>query len=494
MNGEASFSVAGRWRIGAHLAVSLLSLLALVVMTNYLAARHFKRRALADAAPIQLSLLTQRVLSALTNEVRVIIYFDREEAPTLYEWTRDLLKEYRFANPRLSVETVDYTRDPGAANLVKARYRLTQKTDKNLVIFECQDRTRVVAESELSDFDFTGLLSGETREVRRTHFKGEPVFTAAILGVTTARPQRAYYLQDHKEHRFDGSDAIMGYARFAALLREMNLQIEPLTLLGSSEIPTDCSLLIMAGPTDPLLPEELDKLDRYLQQGGRLLALLNFYSAARPTGLEKLLGRWGVVVGQDVVTDRKFTVTGQDLIVTDFGDHAVMRPLYGSRLYLVLPRSVVRAAANPASADAPQVEALLKTSSEGRVITDLRGEAFHPGADDFVGTVSLAAAVEKGSIRGVSADRGATRLVVVGESIFLGNETIEKLGNRDFAIHAINWLLARHDLLVNLGPRPVKEYKVTMSTRQLAAVRWMLMLGLPAAVLIVGAVVMVRRK
>jgi len=41
-------------------------------------------------------------------------------------------------------------------------------------------------------------------------------------------------------------------------------------------------------------------------------------------------------------------------------------------------------------------------------------------------------AVEKGGLRGVSADRGATRMVVVGESVFLGNETLPKLGNRDW--------------------------------------------------------------
>ena len=104
------------------------------------------------------------------------------------------------------------------------------------------------------------------------------------------------------------------------------------------------------------------------------------------------------------------------------------------------------------------------------------------------------AAVEKGGIRGVSADRGATRLMVVGESIFLGNETIDKVANRDFASHAVNWLLARNEMLVGLGPRPIKEYKLTMTTGDLASVRWILLLGMPGAVLLLGLIVWARRR
>jgi hypothetical protein len=497
MNAPRSFSLGRRWSLSLSVAVSVLAALALVLMANYLAVRHFKRWPLAAAAQGQLSPLTKRVLGALTNEVRVTLFFDRQDA--LFSPIHALLKEYKYVNDRITLEIVDYLRDPTAGNLVKAKYRLTLPTEKNLVIFECPGRAhRVVTDGELSDYELGKLLAGESREVRRVAFRGEQVFTSAILGVTSPRALKACFLQGHGEHRPDSDDKLLGYSKFAAVLRENNVPYEPLSLGGAAEVPADCSLLIIAGPTDPLLPEELAKIDQYLKQGGRLFALFNYYSAARDVGLERLLAGWGLIVGHDVVQDRnpQNTLTGQDVILTPggFGGHPIVRPLYQSRLYVVLPRSVSKARMESPPADAPQVTLLASTSAEGRVLTDLRDGAVYPSPNDATGAIPVMAAAEKGSIRGVSADRGSTRMVVCGESIFLGNETIDKLGNREFATHAVNWLLARNELLVSLGPQPVKEYKVTMSVGQLAAVRWILMLGMPGSVVLLGLLVAVRRR
>jgi hypothetical protein len=118
----------------------------------------------------------------------------------------------------------------------------------------------------------------------------------------------------------------------------------------------------------------------------------------------------------------------------------------------------------------------------------------HNNAKDFVGRVPLMVAVEKGSIRGMAPDRGLTRMVVVGESMFLDNQSINSAGNREFLNHTLNWLLARNDLLAPIGPQPIKEYKLLMSASQLNTVRWVLLLGFPGSVLLLGLLVSVRRR
>src|SRR4030095_6681125 len=104
---------------------------------------------------------------------------------------------------------------------------------KNLVIFEGIGSKRIISAGELSDIDVQPLLRGESQEARRTHFKGEIMFTSALLTVTSSRPLKAYFLQGHGEHRPDDDNKIIGYSRFAALLRENNITWEPLTLIGS---------------------------------------------------------------------------------------------------------------------------------------------------------------------------------------------------------------------------------------------------------------------
>ena len=469
--------------------------MALVGMLNYLAARHFTRVSVAAArSQVELSPLTRRTLESLTNDVKVTIYFDKDEA--LFEPVSALLREYKFANPHIVVDFVDYYHDPGTAEVTKRKYGLPETATKNVVIFDCAGQKRLIYDSELSELDIAPLMTGQSKEIRRTHFKGEMLFTSALQSVTSFRPLKAYFVQGHSEHRPDSDDKLMGYSKFASMLDGNNVKYETVTLFGSSDIPPDCNLLIIAGPIDPFLNEEMDKIERYLKQGGRLLVLFNYATVKRPTGLEKLLARWGVDVGGNIVVDREnFMRQDNDMIVSHFGDHPLIKPLADSRLYIILPRSISRVQSPSSGADASKVEVLASTGPNGRVITDIREKmALYERPDDFVGSVPIMAAVEKGAIPGVLADRGSTRIVVTGDSYFLRNGTIESVANLEFASYAVNWLLARNEFLVALPPRPIKEYKLSMTHSQRAAVSWILLAGMPASVLLLGLLVWIRRR
>ena len=106
----------------------------------------------------------------------------------------------------------------------------------------------------------------------------------------------------------------------------------------------------------------------------------------------------------------------------------------------------------------------------------------------------MAVAVEKGRVPGVITDRGSTRLVVVGDSVFLGNHQIESAGNRDFLGYAVNWLLERTQLMQGLGPRPVTEFRLAMTQSQLHRLQWILLAAMPGAVLLLGGLVWLRRR
>jgi ABC-type uncharacterized transport system involved in gliding motility auxiliary subunit len=210
----------------------------------------------------------------------------------------------------------------------------------------------------------------------------------------------------------------------------------------------------------------------------------------RKSGLETLLAEWGVVVGDDVVVDQaqSRSAAAEVLFTSQFANHPAVRPLHRGRLSLVTPRSV-RARGIDARSDGIKVDELVFTSPEGRKLTSVEG-ALMPGTN---GPVALAAAVEKGTISGVGPDRGSTRLIVVGESIFLANTLIGWEANRDFASLTVNWLLDRGQLL-ELGPRPFNEYRVSLSQAQMRTIRWLLLAVFPGAVMLAGALVWVRRR
>jgi len=245
---------------------------------------------------------------------------------------------------------------------------------------------------------------------------------------------------------------------------------------------------VIAGPQNVLFDAELAKIEHYLNQGSRLMALFNFGSVRKDTGLEGILAQWGVDVGHNAVTDPDNAIPGKttDLLVFNFGDgkHPVVNSLLGSALHLSLPRSVGQLKLRAEVADAPRVEEIAFT---GPRATAAGGLARIP-------PFPLMVTVEKGAIRDVITERGSTRMVVVGDSLFLGNLQIESAANRDFAGNAVNWLLERTQLLAGLGPRPITQYRIVMTKTQLHQAQWILLAGLPGSVLLVGGLVWLRRR
>src|SRR3974390_512698 len=86
-----SFSPYRRWGIGLNVALVVLAVLAVVVMVNYLSQDYFVRFHWGERTRQPLSPLTVKYLQSLTNQVKVTLYYDKENA--FYTTILDLLKE-----------------------------------------------------------------------------------------------------------------------------------------------------------------------------------------------------------------------------------------------------------------------------------------------------------------------------------------------------------------------------------------------------------------
>lgn len=485
---QPSFSPRRRWKIGFDMTVRTLLVLAVVVMLNFIGTQFSHRFFLSSQTSIRLSPQTISVLRSLTNQVAVTLYYDKDD--DLYPTIVALLNEYHSVNPKISVRAVDYL-DAGEAEKVKVQYnKFIEPTEKNLVIFDCDHRVKIVSGNELARFDIQqtpGETKGRPEFVKRpTAFIGEKTFTAMLLELESARQLKVYFLQGDGEPALDDSGE-NGYMLFASILRQDYLDVQPLELRSQNAVPDDCNLLVVAGPRAVFSETELQKISQYLAQGGRLFALFNYSSARQPSGLEAVLVRWGVDVGPGTVQDPKNTTSqsGEDVLLYDFSQHPVVNPLTGLALQLLLPRPVGRVDLKNPPADAPQVTELAASSPSSTLAGD-------PGAPPR--SYPLMVAVEQRNTAGVANPRGATRMVVTGDSYFLDNKYIAGGANRDFVSTAANWLLARPQLL-DIGPRPVTEFKLLMTAQQQQEVRWLLLAALPGAVLLLGGLVWaVRRK
>lgn len=492
---KPSFTPRRRWSVGLDLGLRTLFVVVVLVLLNHLAGTFFHRQSLSKATRVELSERTRNVIAAVTNDVNITIYYDRDDE--FYPTVAALLREYQALNPKLRVETVDYVRDAGRALEIKREFDLPESSkddEKNFVIFKSGKESRFVPGSFLTDT--TIGRDRETGELvrRATAFKGETAFTAMLLWVSHPKPLKAYVLQGHGEHNIDGSDEITGYLGFKSLLQQNAIRVEPITLAGTNAIPADCALLVIPGPRNPIPDLELKKIESYLDDGGRLFALFNSFTTEADSGLESLLAKkWHVVVTDSVVIDPAHAVNsikiapGRDVTIAAFSEHPAAQGLLNYQLNLLAPRALgEKRETGRSTPDSITVQTLFATEPTARLVNNPR---IPPQA--FV----LAVAVEKQLAPGVISPRGRTRMVIVGDSYFLGNEQMNKFpANRDFAYYAVNWLLDRPQFTEGIGPRPFTEFRVVLTEQQMAKLRWLLLGVLPGGILLFGVLVWWRRR
>lgn len=211
-----------------------------------------------------------------------------------------------------------------------------------------------------------------------------------------------------------------------------------------------------------------------------------------------MLERFGVRVGFDNLKDTQTNV-GTDIVVSEFGNHPITKALVssGDRLQVVLPRSITPIPRAGGAADSVRVEPLFTTTSQGMLLEPQRQR--NGNSQTVLNGVRtnypMAVAVELGGLAMVDAARaGTSRLVVLGDSIFLDNEMIAAAANSSFAAYAVNWLLDRSMLLSDVGPQPYHEFSLAMSQSDRTLLNWLFLLGLPGAALLMGFFVWLRRR
>ena len=398
----------GAWVRGGTAGAALVLVALLLAMVNYLGWKYHHRFDWTEEQLYTLSPKTENVLHALDRDVQVVVFLDPQSEA--YEPTEELLARYDAASPHLTVRTLDPGRDVLEAKRLAEQYDL----DSAAVVFDDGDDRRVIAASDLTEYDFSGMQRGQQPEV--AGFRGEQRFTQALLDLTEGERPRVLFTTGHGEISLDDhSQAGLGQAQ--RMLGDDNFDLDEWSSLGASAVPEGTDLVVVAGPTSTFLPPELDLFTRYLDGGGRMLLLLDpplGTAGAGPdeigsTGLEDWLRGYGVEVGRDVVVDPSHPLPffgAETLYATRYPtDHPITRSVRqaGVPVLVSLARSV-------GTGDVPEdltASVLMETSADGWGETDVAHVA--KDARDVPGPVPLAVVVEgpKGDAAATAADGAA---------------------------------------------------------------------------------------
>lgn len=467
---EALVSLAGRraTRYGANAIVYSAAFVGVLVAVNYLTSRYHRRIDLTEEKVFSLSSQSVNVVKNLEQPLKFYGFFEGGQNPT----ARSLYESYVYASPKVSFEMVDPDQHPELAE----RYKVTLMGTTHIQY---------------------GGNQGEGTNVTQL---GEEDLTNGIIKVTKSGKRSVCFLDGHGEADPDDASAPTGFGSVRQALEGEGFEVRKLLLATAASVPADCSILVIAGPEKPPLPHELDEVNNYLKRGGRVLAMLRPPRPDQPideAGLIKLIGEWGVKVGNDVVVDQVIRLfagpaLGLNPIVNTYAPHPATRS-FNQRTVFPMTRSV-----EPETdlRKGLTVTALAKTSdtswAESDVDAIFRRQTAKLDANDRRGPITVCAAAEA-NLKTMGLGNGEARMIVYGDTALADNQNLNTFFNRDFFVNGVDWL-AGEEKSISIRPRSLRASRFRLTTGQFDIVFALSVLTLPELLLIAGVVVWWRRR
>lgn len=458
------FHVARRFRIVNRAAQIVLGL-CLVASLNYLASKYFGRIDLTESGTYTLAPESKAYIRELDELVEIFVTIpndpDVEELARIHKHLSKLFREYEAAGmidgkPHIKIEYVDIYRQRKRAQDLANKYNLTQE---NIILVAMGEQTKEVRQGDLYEVEGEQIIG----------FRGEKAITSAIIDVSAKEEDKIYFLVGHGEMRLDDVDPLRGLSQLEAFLRERNYTLATLDLAVDPDVPVDADLIVVPSPQASLLPEEVEKLRRYMsERNGRMLVLID---PGRRHGMGELFYDWGVLADDMAVVDNgpDFRAQGGDLIIRRFAEHPITDLLVDYQITALFgqPRPI---RTDPGSLkDARlKVNQIIGTSNQSWAERDYRTqkEIVYDEGRDLKGPVSIATV----STRSTGTELGITipggRFVAFGNSDFITNNRLRAFGNRTLFFNSMNWALSKNSLL-NIATRPLESYQVVMSERDL---------------------------
>ncbi|MDK1020934.1 MAG: GldG family protein [Candidatus Hydrogenedentes bacterium] len=446
---------------------------------------------------------TINILESLTNPVEITCFFIRagdDRVRIAQDKTARFLRRCQEYTDMLSVEFVDPQKNPERGEALN----VLRVSRVGTVVLRSGARQR---EIPLSDVN--------ARLEERS-------FTNAVLNVSRDAIPKVYFLTGHGERDITSDDPTTGAAQFRLWLQKEAHEVQRCIIPTDNPLlPDDCSVLIINGYQADLLPHEIQALDRYMDDGGRLLVLVNVQIVQENEFaiLEQLRpwlrNRFGIKIGSDIVVSNA-TQSLEIMFIPDFevvgattgtapqnnqfrGSfnkfHAITRDL-DKQLVLSVIRTV---SLDPNLPEGVTGTVLMRSTPDTWAETDVRAiddrEPISQDPAEISGPNPVMVAVSARSNRPVGdGDRMRdSRVVVLGDADLALNEYMKRVSNQDLLLNSVAWLTENEELIA-IRPTGNVDQPLILSQNEQRLIAWSASLGAVQAIAFTGLLVFLQRR
>lgn len=477
-----------------EMLLSTAGLLSVLVAVAWVASLYPLRLDMTADNEHSLAPQTISMLQAVDKPVEIVFFHDRGMRETV-----ELYDQIAAQNPKINVRFFDPMLNPSQAKLYGV------------------------------EFAGTALMESEGRKLT-INGPTETDIANGILRVTQGKQQVACFLDGHGEpdpfslesHDHTEGDAghshgletklvqheRHGMAKARGSLEAMNYVVEKISLLGGSADLSRCSVLLVIGPSTPLLDREIAVIERFLIDGGNAMFLLDPFVR---TGLEPLLSPYGLRLSEGMVIDEAshFWADVSAPAVSDYNRHDITHKLPlsffpGVRAILPTPQPVPGVAVRPLvnssrssylSAEKTKLARASGSDANGP-LTLMVVASFNPENASTAEMVMRQLRGEDGEAEAPqvpAGDRQPSRIIVGGDADFATNSYFHVLGNGALFLNAVNFLASRENL-IGLEPRTYDLPYVHMTNTQMKGTFLLSIILVPALMALLGLVVWWRRR
>ncbi len=479
MEGKKSLFHSRTFRYGSNTLLKTIIFTAILVFIVLIVQNHPWRIDLTKSKDFTLTDQTQKILKSIKIPITIKAFY--QEATRDKIKAQDLLDTYKYYCPNIKYEFIDPDRHPELAKQYDVKTYGT-------VVIEGAGKKQTIT-----------LLNEEN-------------LTNALMKLIQNKKKVIYFVTGHGEASINDFDK-NGYSMVRRELEKENYEVKALDLLHTAKIPDDASVVIINGPKKSLMKAEIETLRKYLDNGGKLIVMLDpFYEG----GLRKFLRDYGIGIRNDIVIDKLSRVFGGSYlmpVITKYTRHKITKN-FNIATFFPESRSLSKVEKTK-----PGVHVMLiaLTSSGAWAETDIKTlkekntASFDPNQDQQ-GPICLVMMSEVTPQKKTSGKNSKNeeakgkdskednnpkkkgQLVVFGDTDFANNTYFGLSGNGDFFLNVVNYL-AQEENLISIKRPTKKGQPLILTSSQSKLVFLIPLVFVPLFVILCGLVVFrVRRK